>query len=218
MDAVRPPAERAAKPFRRQVEELQSYLDPPEDAQVKAIPAAGGNAPPLWLLGSTTTSAQLAADLGLPYAFAHHLNPGAAARATRVYRDRFRPSARAAAPTVLVSVSAIAAEDDARAEWLAGSTRLKVLSQVRGNRIQLPTPEDAADYSYTDDDRAEIAAHSGSVLTGSPETLAERLRSVLDATAADELMVTTPVYHHADRRRSYELLATALVPIFQNPR
>jgi alkanesulfonate monooxygenase SsuD/methylene tetrahydromethanopterin reductase-like flavin-dependent oxidoreductase (luciferase family) len=110
----------------------------------------GGNAPPLWLLGSSAASAELAAELGLPYAFAHHLNPGEAARATEAHR-------RSGAAT-LVSVSVIAAEDDERAEWLAGSTRLKVLSRVRGHR------------------------------TG-------------------ELMITTPLYHPEDRRRSYELVA-----------
>ena len=106
----------------------------------------------------------------------------------------------------LVSVSVIAAEDDERAEWLAGSTRLKVLSRVRGNRILLPSPEDAAAYPYTDSDRAEIAARSGAVIVGGPETVAKHLRAVLDDTGTDELMVTTPLYYHADRRRSYELI------------
>jgi alkanesulfonate monooxygenase SsuD/methylene tetrahydromethanopterin reductase-like flavin-dependent oxidoreductase (luciferase family) len=105
-------------------------------------------------------------------------------------------------------VSVIAAEDDARAEWLAGSTRLKVLSRVRGNRILLPSPQDAAAYPYTDDDRAEIAARAGSVLVGGPETVTRRLREVLDGTGTDEVMVTTPVYHHADRRLSYEMVAS----------
>jgi alkanesulfonate monooxygenase SsuD/methylene tetrahydromethanopterin reductase-like flavin-dependent oxidoreductase (luciferase family) len=108
----------------------------------------------------------------------------------------------------LVSVSVIAAEDDERAEWLAGSTRLKVLSRLRGNRILLPSPEDAAAYPYTDRDRADIADRSGSVLVGSPETVGEHLQKVLDDTGTDELMVTTPVYRHADRRRSYELVAS----------
>jgi len=88
---------------------------------------------------------------------------------------------------------------------------LKVLSRVRGNRILLPSPEDAAAHPYTDDDRAEIAARSRGVLVGGPETVAGLLQAVLDATGTDELMVTTPVHHHADRRRSYELLA-AIAP------
>jgi luciferase family oxidoreductase group 1 len=208
VEAVRPERERTATTFRQQLDELRAYFDPPENARVKAIPALGGNAPPLWLLGSSTASAELAGELGLPYAFARHLNPDAAVDATHTYRERFRPSDHAATPTTLVSVSAIAAEDDERAEWLAGSTRLKVLSRVRGNRILLPSPEDAAAFPYTDDDRAEIAVRSGSVLVGSPETVTKHLQTVLDDTGTDELMVTTPVYQHADRRRSYELVAS----------
>lgn len=197
VDAVRTEAARTAKTFREQIEELRAYFNPGDDARPRAIPVLGGNVPPLWLLGSSTASAELAGELGLPYAFAHHLNPDGA----RVLRDH------AVAPK-LVSVSVIAAEDDERAEWLAGSTRLKVLSRVRGNRILLPSPEEAAAYPYTDSDRAEIAARSGAVLVGSPDTVTKHLQTVLDDTGAEELMVTTPLYHHADRRRSYELIAT----------
>lgn len=205
-DAVRSEQERTAKTFTQQLDELLGYFTPPENARVNAIPAIG-NAPPIWLLGSTRASAQLAGERGLPYAFAHHLDPAAAAEATRTYRAAFRPSPRATGPVLLVSVSVIAAETDERAEWLAGSTRLKVLSRVRGDRVLLPSPEDAAAYPYTDDDRAVIAARAGSVLVGSPETLTEDLRTVLDDTGADEIAVTTPVYHHVDRCRSYELVA-----------
>ncbi|CAM3311573.1 LLM class flavin-dependent oxidoreductase [Kibdelosporangium persicum] len=202
VEAVRPERERTAKSFREQLGELLAFLDPPADARIKAIPVVGGNVPPVWLLGSSPDSAALAAELGLSYAFAHHLNPDKAVEATRVYRER------AASPTMLVSLSVIVAEDDERAEWLAGSTRLKVLSRVRGTRIQLPSPEDAAAYPYTDEDRAEIAGRSGSVVVGSPETVTKHLQGVLDDTGADELMVTTPLYYHSDRRRSYELLAS----------
>lgn len=207
VNAVRPEAERTAKPFRQQLDELRTYLNPPEGARITAVPVLGGNAPPVWLLGSSPDSAELAGELGLPYAFAHHLNPTMAAAATRAYRERFRPSEQTAAPTLLVSVSVIAAEDDDRAEWLAGSTRLKVLSRVRGNRILLPSPEEAESYPYTEEDRAEIASRSSSVLVGSPETVAKHLRAVLDETGTEELMVTTPLYHHEDRLRSYELVA-----------
>jgi len=216
-DAVRAAAERSAVSFRQQIGELLGYLDPPRDARVTAVPVLGGNAPPVWLLGTSTASAALAGELGLPYAYAHHLNPATAADATRVYRERFRPSTHAAAPTTLVSVSVIAAEDDARAEWLAGSTRLKVLSRVRGNRIQLPSPEDAAAYPYRDDDRGEIAARAGGVLVGGPATVADLLQAVLDDTGTDELMVTTPVFRHADRLRSYEILGSIAVGLRAKP-
>ncbi|QWF85206.1 LLM class flavin-dependent oxidoreductase [Amycolatopsis sp. CA-230715] len=203
---VRGAAERAAKDFSGQLDELLGYFAPDEDQVVKAIPAIG-NVPPIWLLGSSTASARLAGSRGLAYAFAHHLKPADAAEATRLYRDSFEPSRMLGSPSTLVSVSVIAADTDDRAEWLAGSTRLKVLSRVRGNRIRLPSPEDAAAYPYTESDREEIAARSGSVLVGSPDTVRKLLQSVLDDTGADELMVTTPVYDHRDRRHSYELVS-----------
>ncbi len=183
--AVRPSAE----PFRQQLDELLGYLN--EDAHPAAIPVLGGNAPPLWLLGSSPASATLAAELDLPYAYAHHLT----GRPMRVGPHR-----------TLVSVSVIAAEDDERAEWLTGSTRLKVLSRHRGTRILLPSPEEAAAYPYTDADRAEIATHK--VIAGGPATVTKHLQTILDETHTTELMVTTPVYDHTARRRSYELLAT----------
>ncbi|ONI90098.1 luciferase family oxidoreductase [Actinosynnema sp. ALI-1.44] len=208
VEHVRPERDRTAKSIREQLEELLGYLHPREDDQVKAIPVLGGNVPALWLLGQTPTSAQLAGELGLCYAYAHHLRPDGVADTMRAYREHFRPSAAVSHPTALVSASVIAADDDERAEWLAGSTRLKVLSRIRGTRIRLPSPEDAAAYPYTEDDRAEIAKQTGRVLVGGPETLTEHLQKVLDDTGVDELMVTTPVYEHAERRRSYELLAS----------
>jgi luciferase family oxidoreductase group 1 len=206
-EAVRSERERTAKSFRQQIEELLGYFDPPDDRSVRAVPAEG-NAPPIWILGSSAESARLVASLGLAYAFAHHLNPGDAADAIHTYREMFQPSAgRLAAPSAMVSASVIAADTDERAEWLAGPTRLKVLSRARGRRTLLPSPEEAAAYPYTDVDRAEIAVRSGTVLVGSPETVRRRLQSLLDSTGAGELMMTTPVYDHQDRRRSYELVS-----------
>ncbi|WP_232667512.1 LLM class flavin-dependent oxidoreductase [Pseudonocardia sp. TRM90224] len=208
VENVRPAAQRNSKSFRQQLAELSMWLNPIDEAPVKAIPVLGGNIPQVWLLGSSATSAELAAELGMRYAFAHHLNPSTAAEAARVYREHFRPSDDVRAPTLLVSASVIAADSDSHAEWLAGSTRLKVLSRLRGNRIRLPSPEDAAAYPYTDDDRLEIAVRSRSVVVGGPETVAAGLSELLEATGAEELMVTTPVYEHADRRCSYELIAS----------
>jgi luciferase family oxidoreductase group 1 len=208
VNAVRAEGERTARTFRQQIDELRAHFDPPEGAPVTAVPALGGNTPSMWLLGSTTTSAELAGELGLPYAFAHHLNPVMAVDALRVYREQFRRSDHIGTPTTVVSVSVIAATDDERADRLAAPIRLKVLSRAHGNRILLPSPEEAATYAYTDADRAEIAGRSGSVLVGGPETVAGLLQVVLDTTGADELMVTTPVFHHVDRRLSYELVAS----------
>jgi luciferase family oxidoreductase group 1 len=190
-EAIR--SDRDSRPFEEQVAELLRYFA--GEGRVRAVPAVD-NVPEIWLLGSSGHSASLAGSLGLGYAFAHHLQPANAVEALGQYHG----------PRTLVSVSVIVADTDAEAEFLAGSTRLKVLSRARGDRIQLPNPEDAAAYPYTDADRAEIAVRSGGVLVGSPDTVRGLLQAVLDETGTTELMLTTPVYGHAARRRSYELV------------
>lgn len=204
-EAVRSHADRTAKSFTDQLDELLSLLDRPEEGEVRAVPAIG-NWPDVWLIGSTDYSAQVAGERGLPYAFAHHLNPDGLPSALKLYRESFAPSVHRGQPHVILSVSVIAAEDDARAEWLAGSTRLKVLSRVRGHPIRLPSAADAASYPYTEDDRAEIAKRSGSVLVGSLASIATRLRDLIVNADVDELLVATPVHSHDDRMRSYELV------------
>ncbi|GAA2802919.1 LLM class flavin-dependent oxidoreductase [Crossiella cryophila] len=208
INEIRPPQARTAKPFPHQLAELQTYLNPPENAPIKAIPAINGTPPPLWLLGSSPTSAKLAATLGLPYAYAHHLNPTQATEALNTYRSHFRPTPQTPTPTTLISLTVIAAETNTQAEYLAGPIRLKVLSRHQDTRIQLPTPEQAAAHPYTAADQTHLATHSAKLLLGNPEKLTTDLQAILDATGTGELMVTTPVYRHADRRRSYELLAT----------
>lgn len=167
---------RTDRPYREQLEELQALLDP---ADTTAVPVRGGNVPELWLLGSSPGTADLAAELGVPFAFARHLSPDQNCRAE------------------LVSVAVICAEDDDRAEWLAGPIRAKVRSRQEGNRILLPSPHDVT--AQPDD---------GRVLVGGPETITRKLQAVLDESGTGELMITTPVFHHADRRRSYELIAS----------
>ncbi|QUQ67564.1 LLM class flavin-dependent oxidoreductase [Kutzneria sp. CA-103260] len=195
VDAVRSERERTAKSFEDQVRELLGYFRPGDD-RVRAVPAVG-NKPSVWLLGSSGHSAELAGSLGLGYAFAHHLRPDNAASAL----------GRCRGAQTLVSVSVIVADTDAEAEYLAGSTRLKVLSRVRGRRIQLPSAADAAAYPYRDEDRQEIAVRSGGALVGSPDTVRPLLQAVVDETGTTELMLTTPVHDHAARRRSYELVS-----------
>ncbi|RAS70979.1 luciferase family oxidoreductase group 1 [Lentzea atacamensis] len=168
---------RSSAPYREQLEELLALFDP---RNTTAVPVRGGNVPEVWLLGSSPGTAELAAALNIPFAFARHLSPDQACRAD------------------LVSVSVIAADDDERAEWLAGPIRTKVRSRREGNRILLPSPEDAATHLGPDD---------GRVLTGGPETITRKLQAVIDETGTEELMITSPIHHHADRRRSYELVA-----------
>lgn len=167
---------RTDRPYREQLEELRALLDP---ETTTAVPVRGGNVPELWLLGSSPGTAELAAELGVPFAFARHLSPDQSCRAD------------------LVSVAVICAETDERAEWLAGPIRAKVRGRREGNRILLPSPHDV-----------EALPDDGRVLVGGPETITRELRAVLDETGTGELMITTPVFHHADRRRSYQLIAS----------
>lgn len=196
--------------FADQLAELLGYFTAadPERGSVAAIPAVG-NRPDVWLLGQSSASARLAGANGLPYALAHHLNPDCLEQ-IQTYEESFRPSAANPAPRVLISVAAIAAESDARADWLAGPTRLKTLSRLRGSRIRLPTPQDAAEVSSTQDERAEVAHRTRGLLTGTSDTIRGQLDALLSKTSTRELMVTTPVHHHEDRRHSYELLAELL--------
>lgn len=210
-NAVRREAQRTASSFTQQLDELLGLLDSPEDGEVRAMPAIG-NWPDVWLIGSTDFSAQVAGERGLPYAFAHHLNPAGAGSALKLYRDSFVSSLHRPQPHCLVSVSVIAAETDERAEWLAGSTRLKVLSRSQGRPIRLPSAEDAARHSYSEADRAEIDRRKGSVVVGSLESAGEQLRELSSELLVDEIMVATPVHAHEDRMRSYELLGSLSHP------
>jgi luciferase family oxidoreductase group 1 len=208
-ERIRPEAVRIARGFDEQLNELLDFFDPQPEDKIRAIPAVG-NCPAVWLLGSTDYSAALAGSLGLAYAFAMHLNSGGVDSALQMYRESFRVSARARQvqePTVLVSVPVIAADSDEHANWLAGSTKLKFLGRRAGKRMLLPSPEDAAKYPYTDEDRASIGAQFADMIVGDHATVAKGLTAVSERTGATELMITTQVFHHADRCRSYEVIA-----------
>ncbi|GAB3671436.1 LLM class flavin-dependent oxidoreductase [Saccharopolyspora sp. ID03-671] len=193
--------------FAEQLDELLTYFDECElkPGAVTAVPAIG-NRPQPWILGTSVASAELAAKAGLPYAVAHHLNPDGG-ELVQVYREGFRPSETVPTPRSLVSVSVIAADSDARAEWLAGPSRLKILSRLKGNRIRLPAPEDAANVHYTSEERATVEHHTRGLIAGSPHTVRQKLDALIKQFDPGEIMVTTPIFHHDDRRRSYELIA-----------
>jgi luciferase family oxidoreductase group 1 len=205
-DAVRAEHERTARSYEDQLDELLAYLTPGEDRAVRAIPAEG-NTPTVWLLGSSEASGKLAGTLGLPYAFAHHLNSDAMDTALAAYRDAFRPSNMLERPTVLVSVSLIAGSTDEHARWLAWPSKRKFLGRRLGRRILLPSPEDAAAYPYTAEELAAIDAQFKDVILGSPATVSAGLHALVQNSGADELMIKTDVYDHADRRRCLELVA-----------
>jgi luciferase family oxidoreductase group 1 len=201
----------SADDFPQQLGELVAFLrgsfpaDHPYH-RVRAVPG-GGDVPALWLLGSSGYSAQVAGILGLPFAFAHHFSPANTEPALELYRSRFQPSAALAEPYAMVAVAVVCADSDERARWLDGSSRLSVLRLRAGAPIPLPTPEEAAAHPYTPSEEAVIQGWVADHVVGDPDTVGRGLDRLLARTRADELMVTTMVYEHRDRLRSYELVA-----------
>ena len=170
------------------------------------MPGAGAN-PDVWLLGSSDYSAQVAAMLGLPFAFAHHFSPANTLPALALYRRLFRPSETPDHPLAMIGVSVTCAETDAEAQRLAGPAALSFLRVRTGRPSTLPSPEEAAAYPYTPEERAFVDGRRASQVIGSPESVRTGLQGLLEATAADELMVTTTTFDPADRIRSFEFVA-----------
>ena len=165
--------------------------------------------PPIWLLGSSDYSSELAAQVGMGFAFAHHFASYDAVAAMTNYRSRFRPSAWRAAPHGILAVAAVAAETDAEAEKLASSMDLNRLRRDRGQYLPLPSVEEALAYPYSDAERASIARNRSRLFVGSPATLMAKLQPMITASQPDELMIITAVYDHDARKKSYSLLADA---------
>ena len=200
----------SADDFPQQLAELIDYFAvDPRAGGIHATPAAG-NQPPVWLLGSSGYSAQLAGMLGLPFAFAHHFSADNTLPAVALYRKSFRASAALERPYVMIAAAVIAAEDDERARWIAGPSGLSFLRLRQGRPGPLPSPEEAAGYPYSDLERLVVEDRLRTQIVGGPETVREGVAGLLAATGADELMVTTMVHDHQDRLRSYELLTKAV--------
>jgi luciferase family oxidoreductase group 1 len=175
-------------------------------ASITATPGAGYR-PEVWLLGSSDFSATAAGMLGLPFSFAHHFSAGNTDAAVAAYRQNFRASEDLAEPYLMLGVSVICAEDDERAEWLAGPSRLSMVRLRTGRPGPFPTPEEAAERSFTPMEKEIIRSWASSAIVGGPATVERKLQELVERTGADELIVTTMVHGHADRLRSYDLLA-----------
>src|ERR1700686_4843 len=165
--------------------------------------------PPIWLLGSSDYSSELAAQVGMGFAFAHHFASYDAIEAMTSYRARFKPSGWRSTPHGILAVAAIAAETDAEAERLASSMDLNRLRRDRGQYLSLPSPEEALAYPYTAAAPAPLARNRSKLFTGSPATVMAKLQPMITASQADELMIITAVYDHDARKKSYHLLADA---------
>jgi len=179
-------------------------------ANVRAMPSDVA-LPPIFLLGSSDYSAQLAGHIGAAFSFAHHFANFDAAEAMQLYRDSFKPSAAHARPYAILATHVVCADSDAEAERLAATVDLNIVRRAKGEYLPLASPEDAAAYDYSPVDRARIAQNRARVAVGSPATVKAKLIPLIEATKADELMVTTMIYDHAARKHSYELLAQALM-------
>ena len=167
--------------------------------------------PPIYLLGSSDYSAQLAGQIGAAFAFAHHFATFDAAEAMRLYRDNFRPSASHAKPYAILGTHVVCADTDQEAERLTATVDLNIVRRAKGDYLPLASPEDAAAYDYTPADRARIAQNRARMSVGSPATIKAKLAPLLAATQANELMLTTMIFSHEARKRSYELLAQAFL-------
>jgi luciferase family oxidoreductase group 1 len=165
--------------------------------------------PPIFLLGSSDYSAQLAGQIGAAYSFAHHFATFDAGEAMRLYRASFRPSPAHDKPYAILATHVVCADSDAEAERLVRTVDLNFVRRAKGEYLPLASPEEAAAYDYTPADRQRIAQARARLAVGAPATVKARLAPLIAATQADELMITTMIFDHAARRRSYELVAQA---------
>jgi luciferase family oxidoreductase group 1 len=198
---------RAAEHFPDDVQELQLLLGPAQPGQrIRAVPGADSNVP-LWILGSSLFGAQLAARLGLPYAFASHFAPAALHDALRVYRESFQPSAQLQAPYAMAGVNVVCAPTDEEAQHLFTSLQRVVIGLVTGNRGRLAPPEPIE--PLPPNVQHAVDGFLGCSFVGAPATVHAGLQQFMADTGADELIVASAIFDHAARVRSYELLADA---------
>ena len=210
MRALRRNRTETEEDFPREVAELQQLLGPVQPGQrVVASPGAGSNVP-IWLLGSSLFSAQLAAQRGLPYAFASHFAPRMLMDAIDLYRHRFVPSSTLAQPRVVVGVPLVAAPTDEEAQFLASSIFQRVSGIVRGERRALQPPVENYLQSRSAQERGAIADFLAMAVIGGPATVADQLHKIIEATQADELMLVCDVFDTAARLRALDIAAAAL--------
>lgn len=198
--------QRAAYEFPKNVQELQTYLSASnKHARVRAIPGEGLNIP-IWILGSSTDSAHLAAALGLPYAFASHFAPAQLHAALAIYHQNFKPSAQLEKPFAMACVNVIAADTDAEAEKLATSFKRLFLGIVTGKRELLKAPVEPEDFFMDPMEEGALQQMIAYSFVGGPEKVRKEIDEFIDKTQVDELMITSPIFDHSARLRSYELV------------
>ena len=200
----------ASEHFPQDVLELQRYLGPSTPGQaIRAIPGEGTQVP-LWILGSSHFGAMLAADLGLPYAFASHFAPDHLMTALQIYRERFKPSEQLDKPHAMVGVNVIAADDDALARRLATTQQMSFADLLRGDLGPAKPPIDDIESYWTPLEKSRAARMLARSVIGSQAVVREGLEALAEETGADEFIIVSDVYAHGDRMRSLELIAAAV--------
>ncbi len=198
----------SADRFPNDVLELQALLAPVEPGQtIQAVPGTGTEVP-LWILGSSLFGAQLAAEFGLPYAFASHFAPDALDAALDVYRARFKPSKQLDKPYAMAGVNIIAAESDAEARHLATTQQMSFADLFRGVRGLSKPPIDDIDSYWTAREKAQAEHMLACAIIGDPDKVRAGMERFIERTKADELMIVSDVFDHAARLRSFELISS----------
>jgi luciferase family oxidoreductase group 1 len=217
MRALRRDLRQSGDDFPAFLEELRSYLGPEKPKQaVRAIPGQGSNVP-ITLLGSSGFSAQLAAMLGLPFAFAAHFAPEYLQVATQVYRERFQPSAELRKPHLMVAVQIIAAETDGAAQKLFTTSQQRFLRLIRNQPVELLPPVDSMAPLWEEWERAAVESKLGAAIVGSNATVKAGLEKLVADTGASEVIVVTDTYDHADRLASYQRAANIALTMAPTP-
>jgi luciferase family oxidoreductase group 1 len=197
----------AANDFPENIQELTTYLSAENKAgRVRAIPGEGLDIP-IWILGSSTDSAYLAAYLGLPYAFASHFAPTYLHDALKLYRQNFRPSKHLKEPYTMACVNAMAADTDAEANYIATSFYQLAMGIVRGKTRPIQPPVDTLEGIWNEFEEAAVKERMQYTFIGSPTTVKDKLQQFLNETQVDELMIVSHIYQHAARVRSYEIVS-----------
>ena len=197
----------AAENFPQDVLELQAFLAPAVDGQrIQAVPAAGTEVP-LYILGSSHFGAMLAAELGLPYAFASHFAPDHLITALEIYRSRFKPSEQLDRPYAIVGVNVVAAETDEKARRLATTQQMSFTNIFRGARGLSQPPIDDIETYWSPAEKLQVRRMLARSIVGGPATVKAGIAALVAETGADELMIVSDVYDHKTRLRSFELIA-----------
>ncbi|MFD2043640.1 LLM class flavin-dependent oxidoreductase [Ornithinibacillus salinisoli] len=210
--ALRRTLNMSVEDFPMQVNELQDYFSDEPVSRVKAVPGQGLNIP-IWLLGSSGFSAQLAAQKGLPFSFASHFAPGYLSQALHLYREQFQPSEQLQKPYVMLGVNVIAADTNEEAKRIATSQQQQFINIRKGKPTKLQPPVDNLEELFSPLEIAAIgeALDSRTTIVGDKETVKQGLESFINDTKADELIISSQIYNHEDRLRSYEIIAELML-------